>query len=139
MLEQLSRALGYVHQRGYLHNDLKENNVVLHITKEHWTPVIIDFGKSRKITASEPRSKQKEAQHYHWIAPEVLDGTSAQTIRSDVFSLGRILRFVIKSVFNRDELRYSKAKEIYLACVNINVQLRPKSAQAVAAKLHTLL
>ncbi|RUA04808.1 MAG: hypothetical protein DSY43_05850, partial [Gammaproteobacteria bacterium] len=45
VLVKLAKGLGYIHNQGWIHNDLKENNVVLHSSQEQWRPVIIDFGK----------------------------------------------------------------------------------------------
>lgn len=50
---EICSGLGHVHCRGYLHNDIKANNVVLErpSSTEKYSPVLIDFGKSTKATA----------------------------------------------------------------------------------------
>ena len=40
-------AVVEVHRSGYLHNDIKANNILV----ENYIAVSIDFGKSRKISA----------------------------------------------------------------------------------------
>lgn len=134
VLTELAKALGFIHNRGYLHNDFKENNVVLHYTKAKWSPVIIDFGKSVRISMAQ-HGKKKDPKYYHWIAPEVLSGGSCPSTLSDIFSLGRIIRFVAKKVMNHSLSSYSSIKELYLSCISDQPGLRPKTAQAVAARL----
>jgi len=45
--KKLGETLLFVHNKGYLHNDLKGNNVVL--DRANHNPVLIDFGKSKRI------------------------------------------------------------------------------------------
>jgi tRNA A-37 threonylcarbamoyl transferase component Bud32 len=46
----ICNVLDYIHSNGYLHNDLKANNVLLQQDNEKaFSPKIIDFGKSRLI------------------------------------------------------------------------------------------
>lgn len=47
VLIQLSKALGFVHNCGYLHKDLKENNVVLHYSKKNGAPLSLTSGRAR--------------------------------------------------------------------------------------------
>jgi serine/threonine protein kinase len=37
-----------VHEMGFLHNDLKSNNIVMEKREQTYNPVIIDFGKARR-------------------------------------------------------------------------------------------
>ena len=53
----IGKAMLHVHSKGYLHNDLKANNVVLEKKDGRFNPVIIDFGKSLKVDS--PRAKRK--------------------------------------------------------------------------------
>ena len=43
----------HIHAQGFLHNNLKANNVVIDGAKNN--PVIIDFGKSRQIVKAKLR------------------------------------------------------------------------------------
>ena len=95
----VGEALNYIHTKGYLHNDLKANNVLLEKKHAIYNPIIIDFGKSGKIGV--PRRKntmtktqQKEyRQLYPHIAPEVASGKDC-TISSDVYSLAKMIDFI---------------------------------------------
>ena len=75
-------ALNFIHNKGYLHCDVKTDNVIIFQKKGY----LIDFGKVNAIASS---SAKKYERHYDHIAPEVLDG-NPPTPASDVFSLGKI-------------------------------------------------
>ena len=81
-------ALAHIHSKGFLHCDLKSNNVL--VTDNHGH--IIDFGKA--CNSAFPPAK-KYTFHYPHIAPEVLNGTSCSKA-SDVYSLGKILYEIAK-------------------------------------------
>ena len=50
---KICSALEHVHSKGFLHNDIKSNNVVLDQTgPEQYNPVLIDFGKSTRTSAA---------------------------------------------------------------------------------------
>lgn len=81
VVNHVCEALQHVHTKGYLHNDLKANNVVLEDKSRHFNPVIIDFGKSTKIDSPmKKKSMTKSEQKIRWqsfphIAPEIINGT----------------------------------------------------------------
>ena len=77
-------ALNHIHKKGFLHCDLKTNNVVVY-KKEGF---LIDFGKACPVTS--PRAKKYKFSYPH-IAPEVLKG-SACSKHSDIYSLGTVLK-----------------------------------------------
>jgi serine/threonine protein kinase len=76
-------ALHHLHQKGYLHCDLKTNNVLVFKKKGY----LVDFGKVKKITNT---STKKYTQLYPHIASEVLNGARASPA-SDMYSMGKIL------------------------------------------------
>ena len=66
-------ALRHVHQNGFVHNDLKVDNVALMRVNEAsgkrvWIPIILDFGEATKISISFKR--QSRPSHVH-IDPAV--------------------------------------------------------------------
>ena len=49
ILGKISEALKYIHDKGFVHGDIKTDNIVIRKKIGLYTPVIIDFGKMRKI------------------------------------------------------------------------------------------
>lgn len=100
VVKHVGEALQHVHTRGYLPDNLKANNVVLEDKSRHFNPVIIDFGKSTKIDAPVKKKSMTKAEHkiyrqsFPHIAPEIINGTSTQTIASDVYSFAKLVQFL---------------------------------------------
>ena len=103
LLVGVCNGLEAIHHKGYLHNDLKCDNIVLSDCKacldkapSLW-PVIIDFGKARpikyprkyKLTEAE---KTKYLKAYTHLAPELVKGLCPQSESTDMYSLGHIIR-----------------------------------------------
>ena len=86
---RICNTLEFIHTKGYLHNDLKTNNVLLERGIDGFCPIIIDFGKSRPIAKS-VQSGQRRLSSADYIAPEVGNGLK-ETTASDVYSLGKML------------------------------------------------
>ena len=97
----IADALDHMHQRGYLHCDLKSNNVLVAENKGY----LIDFGKVCEI--SRPKAK-KYREVYRHIAPEVLKGSPVAPA-SDTYSLGRILKEIGKTINSSILLQLAKA------------------------------
>ena len=76
ILKQTCEILMFIHERGFLHNDLKSNNVVIDGSENK--PVIIDFGKSCKIVKARLRKPkvniEKSMNKFPHIAPEIHRG-----------------------------------------------------------------
>ena len=95
----VAEALNHIHGCGFIHNDLKSNNVVVEQREGHPSPVIIDFGKSVLAEkAKVPRAKPKHVSNeFSYVAPELRNGTGKPSATSDIYSLA----FMIKSLFKR--------------------------------------
>lgn len=94
---RISTTLEYIHSKGYLHNDLESNNVLLERRNDCFRPVIIDFGKSKQIAKVGQSSRNSKIRRADYIAPEVRNGFK-ETTASDVYSLGKMLK---RTVFGR--------------------------------------
>lgn len=81
-------ALQHMHNKGFLHCDLKSNNIVVSIDKDNYCGYLIDFGKACHATS--PPAKRYST-HYPHIAPEVLTGGPCSQ-KSDIFSFGTVLQ-----------------------------------------------
>lgn len=87
----LARGLRHIHSKGYLHRDIKPNNIILF---DNGVYKISDFGLIRKIEPSIDSqvltSIDTRLGHSHFIAPELMYIGSDYTIKSDVFAFGRV-------------------------------------------------
>ena len=93
ILKQTCEILMFIHERGFLHNELKSNNVVIDGSENK--PVIIDFGKSCKIVKARLRKPkvniEKSMNKFPHIALEMQRG-----VASDVFSFGYLVTRLFK-------------------------------------------
>ncbi|MHC4783712.1 MAG: serine/threonine-protein kinase [Planctomycetota bacterium] len=86
-LLQVARALREVHDAGFLHLDLKPDNVLI---REDGSPAIIDFGISKRIVAAQHQEKQKfSLGSPYFVSPEQARG-GPMDVRSDIYSFGAL-------------------------------------------------
>jgi serine/threonine-protein kinase len=83
VVEQIADALSYIHEKNIVHRNLKPSNVLL--TKDNQVK-LIDFRVSYADNLSDPSSSLKYA------APEQRDGTISVDGRTDIYSLGMIMK-----------------------------------------------
>ena len=100
---QLCDALRYIHNKKNLHNDIKSDNIV--IVKEEskellYSPILVDFGKFRKKQLTKNEKEMYRKRHFH-IAPEVIEGLHAPSVKSDVYSMGLVFYRIYKQVKDR--------------------------------------
>ena len=111
-MRQASSALYYLHNAGYLHNDIKCDNILLTSNDSSSTnvnAVLNDFSKCTPVTEGKmyrlsSQDKQKYHKYHSHIAPEVIEGVASQSTKSDIYSLGLAFYFVAKT-FKDEELR----------------------------------
>ena len=67
-------------------------------TNAHVKAVVIDFGKACVITQSKSykltEAEKKYKENHPHIAPDLHDGICRQSVQSDIFSFGRIIRMI---------------------------------------------
>ena len=88
-------GLSYIHSKNILHNDIKEDNVVL----EERKGIIIDFGKAcyekdgKRYVLSQVEKKKYMVCHPQ-VAPDLRDGLCHQNKSTDIYSFGRLLHVI---------------------------------------------
>ena len=50
---ELSETLSYIHNKGFLHNDIKTDNIVFYVECAKLKPILIDFGKACPVKEGE--------------------------------------------------------------------------------------
>jgi serine/threonine protein kinase len=97
IIKCIAKAIEHIHACGYIHNDIKTDNVVLYKSGDTtFIPVVVDFGKSCKreegITKRMSLEEQSEyRKKYKHIAPEIVDGSHKQSMYSDIYSFGYLV------------------------------------------------
>ena len=90
----LCRALAAVHQRGFVHRDIKAQNVM---REAGGRTVLMDFGAGGAAGA-EPGADGALAGTPAYLAPEVLAG-GPPSVKSDLYSLGVLLYYMVSGEF----------------------------------------
>ena len=83
ILRGIAAALGYIHGRGFVHCDVKPQNILL---RDDGTPVLLDFG----IARAEGAAATALIGTPHYLAPERAKG-AAPSAASDLYALGIVL------------------------------------------------
>lgn len=120
VMSQLLSAVDYLHKRNIVHNDLKPENII--ISKQEGNLKLIDFGLSdddvhylAKTLGCTPS----------YASPELLSGDKNVDSRSDIYSLGKLIRLLFPSRYNG----------IVKRCTKKDPGFRFSSVQAIEASL----
>jgi Nif-specific regulatory protein len=89
-LLQVIDGLGMIHEKGFVHSDLKPEHILYDVEQER--TVLIDFGFAGKIS-----EKIEQAGTLGYIAPEVFKGIDIDG-RADLYSLGVIIYEIIAGI-----------------------------------------
>lgn len=112
IFENILDGISIAHSKSILHRDISPNNILK--IQDDW--YICDFGLGKdysKYTKGGYSSVQGYGS-YNYVAPEQFNKLSDATIQSDVYSLGKILFFILKGKEPRD---IDDAPPIYKAVI----------------------
>lgn len=119
LFEELLSALGYLHQRGVIHNDLKPENIL--VTRADNTLKLIDFGLADNDAHFALRTLGCTP---HYASPELRARSFEIDARSDIYSLGVLMCGLFGNKYRRivgrcrqesPEKRYANISALQLA------------------------
>ena len=93
---QLAGVLDYLHAEGFVHADIKPENVML---SEGWKVTLLDFFPWRK---SESGALQRIPKTVRYMAPELLSGSQTPDEQTDLFAYGVLLFELLSHRFPYD-------------------------------------
>ncbi|MEA5557624.1 serine/threonine-protein kinase [Nodularia spumigena] len=158
IFRQVAEAMHHMHTRGYVHADMKPNNIVI---ADGGIAKIIDLGQGCKIGTIKPRIQGTP----DYIAPEQVHRRPI-TPKTDIYNLGATMYWVLTRqhiptalpkgdslVNSLDDSRIQKPKptielnprihpklsELIMACVEVDADKRPESMALVADRLSLIL
>lgn len=157
IFQQVARALGHMHARGYVHADMKPNNIMV----TDGVAKIIDLGQSCKIGTVKERIQGTP----DYIAPEQVHRRPI-TPKTDTYNLGATMYWTLTRshiptalakedslVGSLDDSMIPKAKpaiavnprihpklnELVMQCVEVDPNKRPATMDEVADRLNLIL
>lgn len=125
LLPEIAQALVCVHAQGFVHRDIKPDNIFF--CDGSW--VLGDFGISAPPSSGTAISQwhlSGESGDPRFMAPEALDAKVGYTFASDIYSLGKVMSFIF------DEIPLSEAETLQLSTLiqkmkSKNPQERPSA------------
>lgn len=102
LAQQICEAVQELHRLGILHRDLTPANIIVADDGAH----IIDLGIARPLTDTANWNRDTTALGTYGFASPEQYGFAPTDVRSDIYSLGRILGFMLTGVYP-DDTRYT--------------------------------
>jgi len=94
ILEQTLRALKAAHDKGFVHRDLKPDNIWLKKTDGGFEVKLLDFGIAKLVGSESPKEKLTQTGSVigtpHYMSPEQINGSKDIDHRTDIYAMGVI-------------------------------------------------
>ncbi|MGQ0628507.1 MAG: serine/threonine-protein kinase [Phycisphaerales bacterium] len=157
VFEQVARAMSYMHTRGFVHADMKPNNVIV---DGEGTAKIVDLGQSCTMNTVKKRIQGTP----DYIAPEQVHRRPI-TAKTDIYNLGATMYWVLTRKFVPTALAKSTSlvgsvddalmekptpvcelnrrvpemfSKLIMDCVEVEPAMRPESMDSVADRLNLI-
>lgn len=143
IVKDVARAIGYAHERGVVHCDLKPGNVLLDAAGRVF---VTDFGFAYLLNASPGWRTGAVGGTLGFVAPEVLRGGSKPTPAADIYGIGALLWVLVTRRMPETEEMIGGSSEvsegisaICRKCLALAPEERYLSAREVGAALEELI
>ncbi len=120
IFEQVARGMAYMHSQGYVHADMKPNNIIV---DDEGTCKVIDLGQSCKIGTVKERIQGTP----DYIAPEQVH-RRAITEKTDIYNLGATMYWALTRQFVPTALTAAKSDSL-VSHKDDRLMERPKRPQ----------
>jgi HEAT repeat protein/predicted Ser/Thr protein kinase len=94
ILEQTLRALKAAHDKGFVHRDLKPDNIWLKYVEGRVQVKLLDFGIAKLVGSESPKEKLTQTGSVigtpHYMSPEQINGSRDIDHRTDIYAMGVI-------------------------------------------------
>jgi|GEM_PF-1892080 len=98
LLAEAAETIAFAHANDVVHRDLKPSNIMVIKDGDRSRPMIVDFDTAVVVGESTITRSAERLGSFGYIDPEMLDvksGGNLRDPRSDVYSLGRVLEFLL--------------------------------------------
>ena len=96
VIEQLSSAVAYLHNRNILHLDIKPDNVMMISDGNDTVPVLIDFGQAMYFVGDKPKRNKGVGGYSMGYSPiELKQGVTTFIPEADIYSLSATLMYML--------------------------------------------
>ena len=137
VLQEVARALGYAHQRGVVHRDVKPDNIMIERSTDR--AVVTDFGIAQVGRPDEEASTGEIIGTARYMSPEQACGDTVDA-RSDLYSLGATFFFALsgRAPFEGANLPAVLAQHVSRPAPRIQ-EIRPEVSPRLAALIDQCL
>ena len=121
---ELLLTIEYLHSQKYIYRDFILSNIMINQNKD---VILIDFDRVRKVDDKEQSNNSDNTEQSNNFDDQVVAPEGNKTYRSDVYSLGYIIHFILYGkapiINNNKEINENF---IFKSCLNKNPDQRPK-------------